>query len=186
MNRDADIPEPLLSGAPIEVGTRQTTYRDVSTQNAAARYRIHFINKVEFEFVTSPADKITIANDHPLLIEYLEPEDALYISSKPDDPESSIDELSRVADSYFLGWRPLSRYLNEHVSAAEILTSGYGLLLRGPRGFVEAAESVLAAHGVQRQLHKGSGFRGRFRVLELGRNFVVAERFEFERIAHAA
>lgn len=186
MAHDAEIPEPLQSGAAIVIGTRQTTYWDIATHDGAARYRIHFIGKVEFVFITTAADRIAVATDHPLLLEYLEPKDALYISSKPDDPQSTIEELSRLAEDHFRGWRSLARYLNEHASALAILSGGYGLLLRGPRSFVGAAESILSTHGVQCQLHKCSGSRGRFRVLELGRNYVVAERFEFESLTHTA
>ena len=67
--------------------------------------------------------------------------------------------------------------------ARRILTEGSGMLLRGPRSFVEGAADVLARAGIRVAKPDRGKHRGRTPcALLLGRNFVIAESFEFESI----
>ena len=104
--------------------------------------------------------------------------------------EPLVVSPANLAEAFALradgGWRPLAHYLNDLVPAQALLSDGYGLLLRGPRSFISAAAPLLADRGVKAQIFEGTGSRGTFQVLELGRSYVVAEHFEFEPIAHAA
>jgi hypothetical protein len=61
-----------------------------------------------------------------------------------------------------------------------VLKAGFGLLLKGPRNFIWAAAELLAARGLGVQVLAGAKPHGTFKVLQVGRNFVVAEDFEFE------
>lgn len=186
MTRQVAIPDWVAAATRIEVLKRQTTYWDLVVDPGGSRCRVHFLDKVEFEFVGSPADRIAVFSSHPLLVEYEEPEDSLYVSSATPEPAAVLNALRELCEQRFGGWRPVAHYLNDLAPAEGLLSDGYGLLLRGPRRFILASAELLADRGVKTQIHHGTGARGTFRVLELGRSYVVAEHFEFEPIAHAA
>ena len=186
MSRQVSIPYWLAAARRIEILKRQTTYWDLEVHPGGSRCRVHFLDKAEFEFADSAADRVTVCSTHPLLIEYEEPEDSLYISTSTPEPVSALNALRELCDQRFRGWRPLDHYLNDLVPAEGILSDGYGLLLRGPRTFVSAAAALFADLGVSAQIHHGTAPRRALQVLELGRSYVVAEHFQFEPIAHAA
>jgi hypothetical protein len=182
MSRQVAIPDWVAEGTRIEIRNRQTTYWDLVVRPGGSRCRVHFVNKVEFEFAGSIANRIAVRSSHPLLIEYEEPEDSLYISSPTPEPAHVLNPLHELCTRHFGGWRSLARYLNQLVAAPDLLSTGYGLLLPGPRGFISAAAELLLERGVKTQIqsHHGHVTQGTFQVLELGRSYVVAARFEFE------
>ena len=180
MNPQNSIPDSLALAPLIRIVTRQTTYWDVATDRPEAGYRIHFHGKLEFAFTETCASPIAIHAEHPLLLEYSEPNASIYISTKSSDPDATVSQLSSLAEHRFRGWRSLARYLNQCMPAEEILSKGHGLLLSGPRGFAEAAAQLLASHSVNCRVLSGPLRPSNCSVLELGRNYVVAKSFRFE------
>ena len=185
MARQVTVPDWVAAATRIEVVVRQTTYWDLAVCPEGSRCRVHFLGKVEFEFVGSLADRITVCSNHPLLIEHEEPEDSLYISTSTREPEAVLEGLRELCEQHFGGWRPLVHYLNDLAPAGDLLRAGYGLLLRGPRRFVAAAAGQLADHRINAQIHHGTARGTTLQVLELGRSYVVAEEFEFEPMTDA-
>jgi hypothetical protein len=177
----AAFPAALAGGGVIRL--RQTTFWDIHGQDGSAKWRASFRNKLEFCFVEAHFTSASLVTEHPLLHEHEEPEDSLFISSPAADPDAALLDLDCLCQERFRGWRPAARYLNPGYPARRILAEGSGMLLRGPRSFVEGATDVLARAGVR--VAKPDPAKDRARTacaLLLGRNFVVAESFEFERI----
>jgi hypothetical protein len=177
----AAVPAALAGGGLI--GLRQTTFWDVHGQDGSATWRVSFRNKLELCFVEACFTGASLVTEHPLLHEHEEPEDSLFISSPAADPDRALLDLDCLCQEQFRGWRPAIRYLNPGYPARRILTEGSGMLLRGPRSFVEGAADVLARAGIRVAKPDRGKHRGRTPcALLLGRNFVIAESFEFESI----
>jgi len=180
------IPDWLAAGTRIEIQTRQATFWDLSVGPSSPICRVHFRGKVEFDHATDLASRIALHSSHPLLTEYEEPRDQVFVSSSASAPVATLTALHELCDEHFAGWRHLARYLNNQFPPARVLRDGYGLLLTGPRTFLSAASALLATHSIETQTHRGTGGRRSLLTLEIGRSFVIAEHFEFEHAPHAA
>ena len=173
------LPHALTRGGVI--GTRQTTFWEVVDAEAGHRWRVRFRGKKETAFEGRAFDSATLISKHPLLHDHQEPRDALFISSPSCDPEALLAELRALCADLFARWRSLDRYLNPDYSALRMLAEGHGMLLHGPRTFVEACSTVLRGAGVRvDQPTRGAAPRAPTHLLLLGRSLVVAESFLFE------
>jgi hypothetical protein len=161
---------------------RQTTFWDLQTSDGST-IRVHFDGKVEFGFVAQGFPGVEVTSSHPLLTEYKSPSDSLYIASSVVNPAEVLSELRSATATHFDGWRLFERYLNDHVSAEDLLREGYGLLLRGPREFVTDAASICSRFGIKVSVLTGARAPAHLSALILGQNFVIARAFRLEPIA---
>jgi hypothetical protein len=68
-----------------------------------ARCRIHFQRKQEFDFVEGVADRVAVHANHPVLADYDEPNDSLYISSATAEPVAVVGVLRDLCELHFGG-----------------------------------------------------------------------------------
>jgi hypothetical protein len=175
----AEVPRILRQGG--NVLCRQTTFWDLGARGGNARFRAHFARKAEFLFVSSEFASAAIVASHPVLVDHIEPSEAVFISSAADDPDRTLLELGNLATSFFEGWRALDRYLNPDYPARKMLAEGFGMLMRAPSPFASACKPILIQRGVRVDIPMASvPPAGRVQALLLGRSFVVAEGFRFE------
>ena len=172
------ILEALRQGGTIV--RRQTTFWDLESR-ALDVFRAHIVGQVEFRFVEPAFEVAELVGDHPVLVDYREATDSLFISTPAQDPDAVLSELAALATGHFSGWRPLASYLNPDYPARKLLAEGSGMLLRGPRSFVVAATKLLANRGIRvDEPPRGQAPPGHTEALILGRNFVIARTFTFE------
>lgn len=179
----ARIPESELPAeipGPGVIEFRQTTYWQVRA-TSVARYRIQFRHKVEFAFATSAYSSIVLADRHPLLVQYDQPRRSLYFVGTPLRPRSVAENLERIIRDVSESWRGLHDYAGSIEAAEGLLRGGHGLLMHAPGPVSLVVASALEAEGVQCSILDYAPARPGMRVLVLGRSYVVAEGFAFEK-----
>ncbi|HEU5408455.1 MAG TPA: hypothetical protein VFU48_11855, partial [Nitrospira sp.] len=160
---------------PGQVIRRQTTYWTVETA-MGERWRIHFLDKVEFGFTQSSYSNLTLLDNHPLLTQYTEPWFELYFLGAPTPPDTVTSAVAGAVVEATEGWR---RY-EDYVNPAAPLSSGYGLLMRAPQTVIQSAETVLAKNGVKTKKIDCARVGHPYRILLFDKSFVIAEEFRFE------
>ena len=169
----ASIPNRLK--CPGQVIRRQTTYWTVETA-MGERWRIHFLDKVEFSFTQSSYSILDLFNNHPLLVQYTEPWLELYFVGTPKQPDTVTSAAAAAVVRATGGWRRFEDYVNPGAP----LSCGYGSLMRAPQTVIRAVETVLANSGVETKTLAGVRPSHPYRVLLLEKSFVIAKEFRFE------
>ncbi len=181
------LPSALSPSVPGSIRFRQTTYWDLDVfEPRPVATRVHFIDKVEFHYVSPSFLEASLSQEHPILADYSEPFQQLFVNMPPSAPEVAIEQLSQLVRTWSQGWRSFERYVNSQCDPLRILRDGYGLLMSGPRTLVSAADRLLSEHGAQPNSLPGHTPKRELQVLCLGPNFVVARHFDFEPIERAA
>jgi hypothetical protein len=176
--REGDVPAELAGPGTIEV--RQTTYWEVLLR-AGARYRIHFRDKAEFAFADAGYPSIELHERHPLLVQYDAPDRSLYFSGSPLRPRSVAEDVERAIRADSASWRGLHAYAGGIEAVERLLRAGHGMLMNAPEPVCDVAARVLEAEGVQCSILGCAPGRPGMRVLLLGRSYIIAAGFAFER-----
>lgn len=172
----AALPRTLAHGGTI--ARRQTTFWDVAREGE--RWRIHFDGKKEFAFAGAEFDRAAILESHPLLIDHTEPWQEVVVSSAARDPAKLLDALRREVRDLLGGWRQLDRYLNASFAPDQILSQGWGQLLRAPKSVVATCRATLDAEGIRLDVPAPQPVATAFarpKILLLGRSYVIADSF---------
>lgn len=169
---------PALKG-PGRIVKRQTTHwlLEVSSEET---FRVEFRGKKEFIFADEHYPSAVILDQHPLLRDFHEPHQVLYVSGTPSDPVKLAKALNERIRRDTGGWRTLSRYGN--MSPEAILEGGHGLLMRAPESICAAASDVLEQAGIAATTPGLRAKGGQQKLLLLGQSYVVADEFRFQRV----
>jgi len=157
---------------------RQKTYWDL--ESGIKSWRVHFRGKRESRFVAPAFVGLAVSTDHPVLASHLEAQRRLLVSSKANNVEELISQLDEAVAQATSGWRTLSEYANPDVVPEAILEAGRGLLLQAPCSVAQLVGAALERADVQFESLEVQHPSCEVRALILGRNFVVAEHFEFD------
>jgi hypothetical protein len=177
--REDGIPAAIAGPGTIEF--RQTTYWDVRASVGSA-YRIHFRDKAEFAFDRVDYPSIELEAQHPLLVQYEAPWRSLYVFGKPENPPEVAQAIERAIQAASASWRSLRDYECSIDSVAGLLRAGHGMLMHAPEPICNVASRILEPAGVQCSILGGAPARPGKRVAVLGRSYVVASGFAFERL----
>jgi hypothetical protein len=158
---------------------RQTTYWDFLGLGGTSR--VHFQDKVEWHNDRAEVPSFEIVDDHPLLIDYVEPWASIYVSKPAAESTEAVSAISHEVTSISGGWRSPAAYLNDGYAHAN-LEDGTGQLMNGPLPYIEAACEILDRAGIAYSRLVSHGPKGRRRVLVAGGNWVVAESFRVEEL----
>jgi len=169
------LPRGLRKGRIVR---RQTTFWEVDSGNKT--WRIKFKGTQEVRFAAPSFAGATISTDHPILGSFVEGQQRLFVSSEAGAVSETVGLLEEAISVQTGGWRSLAEFANPDVLPADILRSGRGMLLEGPCSVVDAAKVILRNAGVRHESLESGRPRLDARALILGKNFVVAEHFEFE------
>ncbi len=154
----------------------------------ARRWRIQARGVLEFRILSHEVESIALLERHPLLWTYDQDELELYFQDQPRDVHATIGRLHEAHASAGRGWISFDALFNEEMPLHDLLTSGSGLLARGPVPVIRAYQEVLEADGLRCSvINQGSmaidGVESP-RVLIMGRSYVVATEFSAELVDH--
>jgi len=175
--RESDVPAEIAGRGTIV--RRQTTYWEVRA--AQAMYRIHFRDKVEVAFATADYPRLELTAVHPLLVQYDEPSRSLYFSGMPFNSRAVAESLDRTIRDSTHAWRSLADYAGNVDDVDRRLRGGHGLLMSAPGSICAVVARALDAAGVATSVVGSAPARTGMRVLLLGRSYVIAGAFSFER-----
>ena len=167
------------------VGKRQSTFWELDIQDAGL-WRVHFKGKREYSF-DEPGrfESFCVFDSHPLLADYQDPWDSVYLAGPVGCPVDVVNRLYKAVAMETNEWRSASRYLNDSVDLCEMLESGFGMLFRAPKRIGRSMAQVLFEAGA-RSTNLPYGVKcTEGVVLVMGRSFVVANDFEYERLSGA-
>ncbi len=159
---------------------RQSSYWQVRAATGAS-YRVHFDDKVEFGFAAADYPYAELAARHPLLVAYDEPSRSLYFSGTAVSPATLAETLDRVIREVSDDWRALGAYAGRSADVQRRLAAGHGLLMNAPESVCARVAVVLDEAGVGTSTLGQAPARPGKRALLLGRSYVIATAFEFER-----
>ena len=168
---------PGLAG-PGEIVRRQTTYWELRSATGAM-WRASFVGKEEFVFAEAAYPGAEVLTEHPLLALYDEPARSLYFHGLSIDARGLAVRIASTIHHSTRGWRGLDADAVGHLQRQ--LAGGYGLLMDAPESVCRAVASVLEAGGVGASILGDAPARPGRRVLLLGRSYVIATAFKFER-----
>lgn len=162
----------------------QTTYWDFV--DGSGPLRIHFRQKKEHRLIGADCSEPVVTSKHPVLLNHMEPWQALYLSGAARDSEGVLEHLAAEVANLVAPWRSSDEYLNHQSSPEGLLESGSGLLLRAPESIARAAHRVLSSHGISHTVLTEHTPQEPMKALIAGSSFVIARDFRIERLAQQA
>lgn len=175
------LPDELAT--PGAILRRQPRYWELRTA-PGIRYRVHFRERCGDRFAATDYPGVALVSEHPLLTLRDAPSGSVYFNGTPEDPAAVAAAMDRAVREVTAGWRSLADYadLGRDVEAA--LRGGHGLLMAGPEPVCTVVAAALAAAGVATSTHGYTASSHRpCRALILGRSYLFAQQFAFERCA---
>jgi len=169
-----------------EIVKIQTTYLDFISRlkrgslKGRIKFRIHFNKKYEFSLERGRFNQLQLLDEHPLLLDYVEPIVRVQLISAVADVAKIKEAAQRTAFEVFNKWRSISEYTLMPLDT--FLAKSYGVLMEAPRSFaVKLVEDVnregeILRLGESSPKAAGSKFYPP-RVLLLDDHYVIAERF---------
>lgn len=135
---------------------------------------------------------MSLSFDHPLLWPFKQFQTNLYFARKTEQPFEVFFKLSEVHQELCAEWIPFGSVINSGVPTLKLLTSGAGMLAKGPLKLLSGYKTVLEqydmgptfAGGHEPKRWTGKEFiaeSSNLKVLLLGNSFVVADNFTFAR-----
>jgi hypothetical protein len=179
---EAMIRELIGLHLPGRITRRQTTYWEIAIPRTEYQsfYRVHCRGKLESRFVDPDFGSCSLQTKHPLLDYYLEARDTLSFHGTAQDPDRLLRSLEELSVRQSDGWRPLSTYFNPQINSLDLLKSGSGVLLEGPRSLLSKAKDLLASYGIEASILERKPVAPSAQVLLLPPNFMIAEAFRAE------
>lgn len=164
---------------------RQSTYWDLRFQEAGL-WRVHFKGKKESWFdEPGTFEALSICSSHPLLADYQDPWDCVYLSGPIICSIDLVERLKAAVVEETDGWRSANRYLNDCVDLYDLMEGGYGMLFRAPRRIGRRLARVLfEADARFTNLPYGAKSEDSLALI-LGRSYVVASGFQYESLSGA-
>lgn len=169
-----------------EITVAQSTFVEIicGDQTAGGRFRVHYKHKQEVRLKPGARfESLEMCTDHPLLIEYQEPSDVVYLDSRVADRRRFISLLERAAAEHFGHWRTLYSYVNAAYSNRfeEFFDEGFGIMMDSPRSFTKRVLAIAQAEGVDLHIQPGAPKDKVPQLMLLGEFFVIADGFRVER-----
>lgn len=147
------------------------------------RFRVHFLERRDERIATADYPGIALVSEHPLLALRDAPSGRVFFHGKPRDPAAVAAALDATVREVSHGWRTLADYADLGRDVEASLRVGFGLLVSGPAPVCTAVAAVLEGAGVSTSPLGCAGASGKApcRALVLGRSFLIAHDFRFER-----
>jgi hypothetical protein len=181
----------VAGAAEAQLTKRQSTFLCVKA--GEYHFRVTFRNKREVHWPHKRFAGASFHTEHPLLLDYTDPQASLYFNAVPTDISQLIVDLEQVAQEVLGGWRPLWQYINHYgIDSRKGIPIGgissilehlfrfpSGLFLRGPLSLATPTQEILDRHGMQSSLldNYTPTVPVPLEVLLLGSNVLIAESF---------
>ncbi|WP_133406886.1 hypothetical protein [Parashewanella tropica] len=140
------------------------------------RLRIECEDVAESTLNIEAGGSFQLVTEHPILDEYTGESGTLFFSSKPNNPYEVIGSLYTAHESYFKGWRNLSKYLNTNIPITDLLNSGNGSLASAPIPILELYKNALSEL-LNVNIIKSHNNESGFKMLIVENTYVVCKRF---------
>ena len=123
-------------------------------------------------------------SDHPVVRQHLDPRTSLFFGASPTPGSDVVGGLFSAHRDLVDDWIAFDRYLNLSRPLEELLVSGSGMIATGPRFLLQAYANVLDRAGMEASLVDVAKAQRvpPLHVAHLGESYVVARRFEAERL----
>lgn len=136
---------------------------------------------------------IEILKDHPVLWPYNYSTVQLYFNGSTSSPEKIIVQLYEKHQQVTNAWIPFHQYFNPELPLRKLLMSSHGLLANGPTILLKEYADIVVAAGITVSMGTETPrlyWNGEARVpypeglkaVIIGNSYVVAEKFEVQRI----
>ncbi len=167
---------------------RQATYWDVQmlTGSDDSIWRISFSKKAERQLPSNPFASASLTNNHPLLINYQEKWSSVAIYKSPQsNPDRIIKGINSIVLQQTLGYRSAKQYLSS--IATDVLTSGYGELVRAPNSIISSLIPFVQQAGILYTILVSGGpinliqHSEQFALL-LGNGYIIASKIDVNKI----
>jgi hypothetical protein len=173
---DGTLPE-ALSG-PGRILKRQRTSWTLQPR-VGGDWRVRFRTVAETHCESLDYDRLELLDTHPLLVQHQEPMVDLHFYGRASAPDKLEAAIAGAVTRATKGWRGFENYRNRNAP----LAGGYGLLLSAPVSVASVVQRHLEDAGIECSLLGRITPAGINQVLVLGRSFIVAEAFRFEKVA---
>ena len=179
-----DLISRFESGATGKIIKTQTTYLDIvccfqsKVSPAQEKFRIHYLGKREFSLNEGKFTRLQLFQEHPLLLNYLEPIVTIHLASFVSDKETFREELETLAQHFFGQWRSFEDYLNMPLNS--FLEKNYGILMAAPKTFAEAVVQMAERNGIKLIIHNYDKKTTNPFVILFDENYVIADDFKIE------
>jgi hypothetical protein len=130
----------------------------------------------DFRFVEPESNQYSLLADHPLMWQYTDTTAELYFSSPASDVEKVNFELFQLHHSLFGDYLPFE-------SVSQLLKTGYGLLLKGPKSFLNECSACLNRNGVKNSIVEYPLSEKKSiepLIFLVGDNYFIADNFNFQ------
>lgn len=122
--------------------------------------------------------------DHPVLDQFTQPREGVYISRAPDDPDGTMGQLWSAHVQCVDDWVAFDRYLNTELPLRKLLESGSALVASAPIFLASVYVEVLGANRCEPSRVPGGPARASSaQLLHFGDSYVVASRVAASRSA---
>jgi hypothetical protein len=161
-----------------EIVKTQTTFVEIIVGRRTIR--IHYLSKREFVLDTGKFTKMQVFDEHPLLIDHIDPIFSIHLASGVSDKAKFRNGLATIAQEIFGRCRTYENYLNMPLD--EFLAKNYGILMYAPKTYAEAVVEMAEKIGVNLILRSRREQDGSPSVILFDEKFVVADDFRIQYI----
>jgi len=112
--------------------------------------------------------------EHPVLDDYIGDAGGLYFSTKPENPNEIIGLLYQAHDSYFLGWRELSKYINTQLPLTELLENSGGSIANAPIKVLNHYKDAISGY-LKVNIVKSHTMNGNYKMLAVEDTYIVCK-----------
>jgi hypothetical protein len=140
------------------------------------------------------ADWMQLMEDHPLLWRFNDIQSELYFSQSTDRPYELINSVLEIHRKTVGNWYRLNKFINYgNLPFVDLCKSSNALFARGPKKILTAYAGVLGDFQMKPNLfgdrnpkrwidNKWVDETETLQILIIGESYVIAERFDFERV----
>lgn len=154
------------------------------------------ISGVRDELIKSDwVDELVLTDEHPLLWQFNNVQTDLYFSKSTQKPFELLNSILETHLATTKGWYDLQKFINSnsYLSLIELCKSSNALFAKGPKKILELYAKILDEHQMKPNLfgdRSPKRWTGEqwieetepLNVLLIGKSYVIAEQFDFERI----
>ena len=132
------------SGGSLELELR-VTVSDIPPE----LWQVHCTNVLAYSLSSEGAFWLELTEDHPLLWEYKHLNAMAFFAGAPRNPAAAVGDLYEAHRRTVGSWLRFGDNLNAELEPSQLLSTGNGLLARGPLPLLTLYKDALRPHGVE-------------------------------------
>ena len=178
------MPEsPIPTNQVVTVMVAQTTFAVLTI--LGRHYRVDYLEKAEARLRPGVRGLLVSCSEHPLLLNYNSSQVAVYINSKPQDPEGLFVEIRERVEAQLQGWRDPSSIIYPRLLQQNLIDGSGMILQAAPEPIATAVIEACTKHNVLTWATESfGGLRGKspYHLLLIGDGYVIARDFRFTEV----